>query len=513
MGMGTGRLSSLKYYLSQSKHLLCTLLALVLLVGCDGQSNDSQLDTIVKRGKLKVGTVFGSGNYYIGKEGPAGFEYELSKAFADYLNVELEIVPNYHISQLFAMLDANRVDILAGGLSITPQRLEKYRYSPYYYTVSQKLVFKQGVKRPRSFADLDGKLVVVAKSSHAETLAQYKQQYPELEWQETEEQDPDELLEMVVDGEIDYTITDSTTLAINRRYYPNLSIAFSLEQEQEVGWLIAKQDDDSLYSLMIEFFGQYRASGELTALEDKYFGHIEKFNYSDTKMFIAATDTKLPKYEHWFKQYAREYEIDWRLLAALSYQESLWNPRAKSHTGVRGIMMLTLPTARQVGVKSRLEPEQNIRGGAIYLSRLLSRIPERIQMPDRLWFAIASYNIGWGHLEDARVITQRQGGSPDKWIDVKKRLPLLRQKKYYKTTKYGYARGDEPVRYVENIRRYYDSLVWLDEKAQAEQKASEYREKVSSSLENQALEADKQAEQDDAATLDLQQDNDKGIQK
>lgn len=481
------------------------LAGLMLLSGCQQDTQQSQLESMIKRGKVRVGTVFGASSYYIGKEGPAGFEYELAKAFASHLNLELEVVPNYHISQLFPMLDSGQVDILVGGLSITPERLKKYRYSPHYYTVSQKLVFKQGNKRPRKFSDLDGSLVVVAQSAHVESLQTHKAQYPELNWTETQEQDPDELLEMVVNGEIDYTIADSTSLAVNRRQYPALSIGFTVLKEQEIGWLLSRKDDDSLYSMLIEFFGDYRQSGELNALNDKYFGHVETFNYSDTKMFKAATLSKLPKYQAWFEQYAQSAGIDWRLLAALSYQESLWNPRAKSHTGVRGIMMLTLPTARQMGVKSRLDAEQNIRGGAKYLARLVKRIPERIQMPDRMWFAIASYNIGWGHLEDARVITQRHGGDPDKWIDVRERLPLLRQKKYYKTTKYGYARGDEPVRYVENIRRYYDSLIFLDEKAQSEKIANEHREKVSISLVNQELNIEQPAQEQSQQETQTQQ--------
>lgn len=473
----------------KSRHLLllCGLtLSLLSLTGCNQSEQDTQLDTMVKRGKLRVGTVFGASSYYIDREGSAGFEYELTQAFADYLGLELEIVPNYHVSQLFPMLQSSQVDLLAGGLTVTDERRKKFRYSPGYYTVSQKLVFKQGNKRPKNFNQLNGDLVVTSQSSHAENLANLKSQYPDLSWIETSDADPDELLEQVVNGQIAYTIADSTNLAINRRHYPNLSIGFTVHKEQDVGWIITKQNDDSLYSLMIEFFGHIRKNGELTALTDKYFGHVEKFNYVDTKMFIKATQTTLPKYEAMFKKYAGD--IDWRLLAAMSYQESLWDPRAKSHTGVRGIMMLTLPTAKQMGVKSRLDAEQNIRGGGKYIGRLIKRVPERIQLPDRLWFAIASYNIGWGHVEDARVLTQRFGGDPDKWIDVKKRLPLLRQRKYYKTVKYGYARGNEPVRYVDNIRRYYHSLVWLDEKQQAVKKASDYREKLNDSLQNQPLE-------------------------
>ena len=465
--------------------MMLMMLAVVTLMlgGCDKDSPQTRLESISERGKLRVGTIFGASSYYIDRDGPSGFEYELSKAFADYLGLELEVVPNYHIAQLFPMLQNDQVDLLAGGLTITPERLKDFRFSPSYYQVSQKLVFKQGNKRPRKLADLKDPVVVVAKSSHAETLQAVSGDYPDLQWTQSDDSDADELLEKVASGEIAYTVADSNNLAINRRYFPNLSIGFTVQKEQDIGWIINREDDDSLYAVMIEFFGHMYESGELQVMLDKYFGHVESFNYVDTKLFIEATETKLPKYKAMFKQYAGD--IDWRLLAAMSYQESLWNPKAKSHTGVRGLMMMTLPTAKQMGVTNRLDAEQNIQGGSKYLARLIKRIPDRIQMPDRMWFAIASYNIGWGHLEDARVITQRHGGDPDKWIDVKKRLPLLRQKKYYKTTRYGYARGDEPVRYVENIRRYYHSLVWLDERAQSEQKATDYREQLSDALQTQ----------------------------
>ena len=139
-------------------------------------------------------------------------------------------------------------------------------------------------------------------------------------------------------------------------------------------------------------------------------------------------------------------------------------------------MMLTQPTAKQMGVKSRLDAESNIRGGAKYLQRLLNRIPARISQHDRPWFALAAYNLGWGHVQDGRKLTKQQGGDPDKWVDVKKYLPLLRQKRFYKHTKYGFARGDEAVTYVSNIRRYYDTLIWIDEKSEQQQKLEERKD-------------------------------------
>ncbi|MCJ8274204.1 MAG: transporter substrate-binding domain-containing protein [Psychrosphaera sp.] len=288
-------MKTLQFSKSLRRLVLCTLaLSVLSLSGCNQSEQNSQLDTMVKRGKLRVGTVFGASSYYIDRDGSTGFEYELTQAFADYLGLELEVVPNYHVSQLFPMLESDQVDLLAGGLTVTDERRKKYRYSPSYYKVSQKLVFKQGNKRPKKFEQLNGSLVVTTQSSHAENLASLKNQYPDLTWIETADADPDELLEQVINGTIDYTIADSNNLAINRRHYPNLSIGFTVHKEQDVGWIITKQNDDSLLSLLIEFFGHIRQNGELTELRDKYFGHVKKFNYSDTKMFIKATQTKLP---------------------------------------------------------------------------------------------------------------------------------------------------------------------------------------------------------------------------
>jgi membrane-bound lytic murein transglycosylase F len=452
--------------ISQLCHKACKLTVfslLLLLFGCEQSPEMNNLAQIRERGVLRVGTLFGPTNYYLAAEGPAGFEYELAKKYADYLGVQLKIVPSYNLSELFPLLATGQVDILAAGLAVTPERAQKFYFSPHYDTISQKLVFKQGKTRPRSVEDLTGVLMVTAQSSHAENLKKLKAQYPQLTWIETDEFDSDELLEKVLDESIDYTIVDSNTLAINRRYYPEISIGFTIHDPEPLSWLLNKQADDSIYASVIEFFGEVSHDGTLLTLDDKYYGHIERFNYVDTRSFIYAVEHKLPTYRPLFEKYSGD--LDWRLLAAISYQESHWNPRARSYTGVRGMMMLTLATAKQLGIKSRLNVEQSIHGGATYFSQLIQRMPERIPEPDRTWFALASYNIGFGHLNDARIITQRQGGDPDRWVDVKQRLPLLKQKKYYKTTKYGYARGDEAVHYVENIRRYYDTLLWLEQKS------------------------------------------------
>ncbi|GHF96039.1 membrane-bound lytic murein transglycosylase MltF [Thalassotalea marina] len=475
--------------------LLCVfLVCLVSFSACKQTENSQGLARIKERGFVTVGTLYGLTSYYIDAQGETGFEYELAKAYADYLGVNLKVVASYSIEELFNQLESGKVDFLAAGLTVTDIRQAKFRFSPAYNNISQKLVYKQGNKRPRTAEDLSGELVVTANSSHVETLNKLKQQSAKLNWIETADLDSEELLIRILDGEIDYTIIDSHTLAVSRRYYPEISIGFTIEQEQPLAWALPQQADDALYGTLIEFFGQVHHDGTLLALNDKYFGHVERFNLVDTRAFIQAIESKLPAYQALFEKYAQD--LDWRLLAAISYQESHWNPRARSHTGVRGLMMLTLPTAKQMGVKSRLDPEQSIRGGAKYVQQMINRMPDRIPSPDRMWFALAAYNVGLGHLNDARSITKKQGGDPDRWVDVKQRLPLLKQKKYYKNTRYGYARGDEPINYVENIRRYYDTLTWIDDKKRVQQLEDKLIEQSESTItpehsEPQKVDADK----------------------
>ena len=450
-------------FIKQINFQLMLLVSIVLLSACSPAIEPSKLETIKQKQSINVGILFNPTSYYIDASGAAGFEYELSQRLGDYLGVPVNLYPSFHVAELLPKLRTGKVDLVIGGITKTQSREQEFTFAPPYFYIDQKLVFKQGRQRPKSFEEVDGPITVGKHTNHAELLDQLTVSYPNLDVQKMSLVDQNDLLEQLMDEQIDYTIADSHSLALIRRYYPDISVAFTVRKELPLNWLLQKNDDDSLYALLIEFFGSLHESGELTALEDKYFGHVEQFNYVDTRLFIKAVDEVLPKYRGWFIDYAGD--LDWRLIAAQSYQESHWNPRAKSPTGVRGIMMLTQPTAKQMGVKSRLDAESNIKGGAKYINLLIKRIPQRIDESDRPWFALAAYNIGWGHVQDARKLTKRFGGNPDKWVDVKQHLPKLRQKKYYKTTRYGFARGDEAVTYVSNIRRYYDTLTWIEDQA------------------------------------------------
>ena len=413
-----------------------------------------------KRTVLKVGTLYGPQIYLNSDQGESGFDFEMAQRFADYLAVPLEMIPYTNRKQLFAALKENKIDIIAAGIAKTPNRSQQFKLGPTLYKVNQVLVYREGTPEPKDIGTLSGEITVMANSSSVNTLTKLQKDYPELMWNQVNDKDNEELFALIANGELNYTISDSNSLLINQRFLPELRAGMILEEKVEVVWLLPPRNSDRLMSQLLAFWHQERRAGTLEHLNEKYFGHVKRFDYVDTRAFIRAIDNILPEYRSFFEQYSGE--LDWRKLAAASYQESHWNPSARSPTGVRGMMMLTQPTAAYVGVDDRLDAEQSIRGGAFYLKDMMDRLPDRIPEAQRIWFALASYNIGLGHVEDARRLTESMGMDPSAWRDVKKVLPLLQQAKYYKQTRYGYARGSEAVHYVDSIRRYYDTLVWID---------------------------------------------------
>jgi membrane-bound lytic murein transglycosylase F len=446
--------------------LVIVCLVCLVLTACE--KPPPLLEQIKQQNELIVITRNSATTYYEGPGGPTGFEYELAKLFADYLGVELHVVipPNFNdILPLVALGDAH---LAAAGLTVTEKRRSKVRFGPTYHRITPQLVYRSGSYRPRSPAQLKGTLEVVAGSSHEERLETLKQEYPDLEWEARPNQSSEELLTLVWQQLIDYTVADSHELAVNRHYYPELKPAFDLDEPQPLAWAFPRTDDDSLYLAAQAFFTRIEQDGTLEQLIERYFGHIETFDYVGTRRYQAHVEQRLPAYRDLFVEAAEDNGMDWRLLAAMGYQESHWDPDAVSPTGVRGLMMLTRNAAKDLDIQNRSDPAQSIQGGAEYLSRMVARLPEQIAEPDRTWLALAAYNVGLGHLEDARKLTLKNKGDPNKWVDVKKNLPLLSKEKWFKQTRYGYARGREPVRYVENIRTYYDILVWLTEQEVAE---------------------------------------------
>ena len=430
---------------------------ITLILAACSNGND-YVDKIKAKGELVVLTRNAATTYYESREGYMGVEYEIANAFADSLGVEARFVTKEDISDLFKSVNEGYGDLAAAGLTHTEERGQKYLFGPTYQMVAQQVVCRRGGKRPKKIEDLIGLTIrVPVHSSYVEKLNQVKLSFPELQWEEVENTDTETLLENVWLKKNDCTIADANIVSINRRYFPELSVRFNLTSPEPLAWVIPRDADD-LQDELVDWFDSYIESGKLDEVMHRYYGYIEQFDYVEARAYQRKIKSHLPKYQKIFKNAAHQYNLSWTLLAAQAYQESHWQPYAKSPTGVRGMMMITQTTAKELGIKNRLNPEASIMGGAYYLNKLRKRLPESVTEPDRTWLALAAYNVGMGHIWDARKLAQQLNKNPDRWQELAEVLPLLTKKKYYKNLKHGYARGFEPVSYVQNIRNYQDML-------------------------------------------------------
>jgi len=443
--------------------LLLTITLAALIGTCS--SPPSILDQVLDTGELRVVTRYSPTSYTITPDGPTGPEFDLVQSFADDLGVALIMMPVASVSEILPKLISGEAHMAAAGLSITESRQQFLNFGHPYESVDVHLIYKLGTGKPRSIDDiLDRSIEVVASSSHVDLLISLQEAYPALGWTENADVEFADLLTKVAMGEVDLTVADSPDFNIQRHFYPDLRIALDLEIGDPIAWAFPKGTADSLLARADDFLIQSDRSGLLARVHDRYYGHTKKFDYVGTRNFIRHYKNRLPRYRDWFEQAGEDWGVDWRLLAAIGYQESHWRSQAVSPTGVRGIMMLTMATAEYLGLDDRLDPRSSIFGGARFYARQTERVADTVAEPDRTWMALAAYNVGFNHIKDARIIVEWEGGDPDTWVDISKALPLLAQRKWYSLVPFGYARGWEPVLYVNNIRAYYTILQWLTEK-------------------------------------------------
>ena len=299
-------------------------------------------------------------------------------------------------------------------------------------------------------------------SSYVKTLTRAQARHPELIWTENPTVDQQELIKRVAQGTLDYTVVKSNAFAVYRTFIPEIRVAFNLAEGESVAWAFPKRPDSSLRDAAARYFENIRASGRLAGILDKYYSQMPRhLDQVGTRQYVKDVSARLPSYRSLFRTAAAEHGLDWRLLAAIGYQESKWDPGAVSPTGVRGLMMLTEETATTFGIEDRTDPTQSIRGGARYFAHILRKLPDDIQEPDRTWFALAAYNIGYGHLLDARRLTKAAGSDDESWADVRPFIRLLADPAVAARTRHGYARGGETLYFVNNVRNYYNVLRWL----------------------------------------------------
>jgi membrane-bound lytic murein transglycosylase F len=368
--------------------------------------------------------------------------------------------PVADVRAMQAELAAGRADIAAAQLTADAGWTRVGDATRPYEQIPQLIVYREGKTHPRGTLQIEASRLTVRAESPQERMLERQRRTvaPKLTWIATAPSSADPL-DDVTTGRADYALVDAREFSFAHHIYPDIDVGFAMPGPRPTQWIVRRGSRDLLQQIN-QFFASFIESGGLAALESKSSGDTRPFEYEESRVFHEHVVERLPHYQPLFAEASTQTGIDWRLLAAIGYQESKWNPAAASEDGALGLMMLTPDTAVAMGIKDRSDPRQNIFAGARYFATIHVKIPERIPEPDRTWLALAAYNVGFGHLEDARIITQARGLNPDSWTDVRKELPLLAQERWYTRAKRGYARGWEPVQFVDRVQRVLTLLEW-----------------------------------------------------
>ena len=427
-----------------------------LLPGCGG---GNAVPDLRPGGELVVLTYRSATTWYEDADNRrAGFEFELADRFAREAGYELRFVVLPQLADVLPALERRQGHLAAAGIAATPELESRFRFGPAYQEVGVVVAYDVDARRPQTLADLVGRRVEVLEGSQAQAeLERARRTATGLEWAVSDAGDTEELVARVTQGRIDYAVAESHAVSLARNFHTTIASALPIGTPRRLAWAMPSRPDERLPRELASFFERIRGDATLSRLLDRYYGHLQRLTEADLAHFAARVRTVLPQYRRFFHEAQDVTGLDWRLIAALGFQESHWDPKAVSHTGVRGLMMMQDDTAAKMGVRNLLDPRENILGGARYLAMLrdlLARAPE----PDRTWIALAAYNIGFGHLEDARTLARERKLDPNLWVHLKDVLPLLMRPEVAARTRFGIARGGEAVILTENVRQYFDIL-------------------------------------------------------
>ena len=448
--------------------------ALLLWVSFEQNRPPTPLAAPQMGGDLVVEVRPGPVVYFPGIDGNIeGLDADLARLYAAQQKLTLRFVAIDTAAELLTALDSAEAHIGMGGLlrpltdgtgartsvegvPVTPPAVA---WTSGYYTVEPLLIYNTDGFKPANWDDLEGATVAYLDAAGLEPeIDAVRAAHPAVRWTPLALPSPVSLVARVSDGTPGYAIVGSLAAAIARNIYLDFEVAFPVGGRRQLAWAVPERFPE-LRADLDRFFERVKRDGTLDRLTERYLPDSRQFQRLDASGLQERMRTVLPQYRALFHDTQEKTGIEWRLLAALAYQESKWDASATSETGVRGFMQITEDTARHLGVKDLLDPAQNVLAAGRYLRDLKEKLPPRIQEPDRTWLALAAYNIGLGHLEDARVLAQRQGLNPDHWRDVKKVLPLLALPEHYEKAKLGFARGGMPVAFVDRVRGYYDVLL------------------------------------------------------
>lgn len=469
------------------KKLLVVGLIAILILGCN-LKNEKKIDEqktafsprdfqkIKKSGKLRALLAYSSTSYFLYKGKPMGYEYELLERLANHFDLELEITVSEDLSSLLSELNKGTVDIVAYGLAVTTERKEDAAFTDYLYLTNQVLV----QRKPRNWRSLtldnikenlvldpiqliNDTVSVRNNSSYFDRIQNLSKEIGGRIVIDTLKGKlaTAEIIKMVADGNIKYTLADKNLAQINASYFPILDVTVPVSFSQRIAWAINKNSKE-LLSKTNEWLEDEKTKTDYYVIYNKYFRNKRNFSRRVKSEFYSLTNNQISEYDDLIKTNAKKLGWDWRLLAALIYQESRFDLKANSWTGAEGLMQLMPNTAKELGVQNSLEPIDNINAGSKYLKSIYGNFDEITDTVQRIKFTMGAYNSGYYHIKDARMLAQLNGLDPNIWDGhVNEMLLALSYPKNYNhpSIDYGYVNGIEPYNYVNQIFERYEHYV------------------------------------------------------
>ncbi len=468
------------------KHSTRLFVLLLLLTSCNS-AQDSDYPKPVKKdlleiredGVLNVLVTYSSTSYFLYRGQPMGFEYELLQRLAKRLDLKLNIEIARDIDNQFRLLNTGEVDLIAHGVTITNERKEVVDFTDYLYLVKQVLVQKKPDNwRNMSWAEIQKELIHDPIELIGDTISVRKNSsyYDRIKNLSDEiggdiaidtlagDLSTDEIIKMVVDGQIKYTVADDNLANINASYYPVLHVDVPISYSQRVAWVVRKNAPNLLKAIN-DWITYERKGVDYYVIYNKYYKNKRYFKRRIESDYYSLNENKISKYDDLIKQNAQKIGWDWRLLSSQIYQESRFEPRSKSWAGARGLMQIMPATAKELGIKDVTDPKQNIAGGTQYLKSLFNNFDEITDTLTRIKFTLAAYNCGYQHVKDAQRLASENKLDSTLWeANVEEMLLALSYPKNYNNAvvRYGYVRGIEPVNYVEQIftrYRHYQQFI------------------------------------------------------
>lgn len=450
----------------------------------DSPQVEIDLSEIKEKGELVAITGYSSTSYFVYRGEPMGYEYELLKRLADHLDVDLKVEIARNMDEVFNMLNRGEGDIVAYGMTVTLDRKEKVDFTHYHDKVDQRLVQKRPENwRQLSMDAIDDSLVqsaldLIGKTVHVRKNSSYYDRLQNLQEEVGGKIDiqtvpghvsTDELIRKVANGDIEYTVADRNIAMVNKTYHPGIDIRTNISFPQRLAWAVRKNSPELLEAVN-DWIDGMRKQTDYYVIYNKYFKNRKLQTQRVKSELYSRSSGKISQYDELFKEFGEAVGIDWRILASQAYQESQFKIDAASWAGAQGLMQLMPATAKRFGASDPSDPRQSVKAGVNYMEWLEGHWSSIPDSSERLKFMLASYNVGEGHVKDARRLTEKHGKDPNKWEDVEEFLLKKSKKEFYndEVVKYGYCRGREPVNYVREIlERFEHYSRFVDREAQA----------------------------------------------